>query len=182
MIADNLSKGEAASLKKVLGYLGTAGDHNGVTISIGAIKGPATGALTGNNQIRLDIRKIDADFLNPQMFRQGFDKTAEIGGTVVHEGTHGLDLATGAFDFRLRTKSREEINRTLTGFGASEARAYGNEGLVFKGLGIRSRDGLWNPSWAEADREVLRQTGIKDGVQRSLQPVRDAIREATGSK
>jgi RHS repeat-associated protein len=182
LASGNLSKREGAQLKRVLDYLGSAGDSNGVTVSFGSIVGAATGEMTGRNSILLDMRKIDAEFIDPRVSHAGYDKTAEVGGTAIHEGTHALDLVSGTFDFLLRTGTKGEIDRTIQGFSASEHDAYGNEGLVYKGLNIRSIDGLWNPSWAEADRDRLREAAIKQGVERSVGPVRDAIRNATKKK
>ncbi len=162
-----LTSAQERQLGQVLSYLGTEGDRNAVRISFGAVKGDAFGALVGPNQIKLDMMKIDADFDRPEVKQMGLDKVAEVAAYAIHEATHGRDLATGVFNFRIRLDTPSST-MDWTRLYAAEWRAYDNQSLVYKGLDIRSRDGLWNPSWFAADREVLRQSAIREGAQRSL--------------
>jgi hypothetical protein len=165
--SDNLTKEEKEILRATLDYLGTDGDGNKVRISFKSIKGSATGELAGNNQIRIDMGKIESNYQKPGM--DNFDLTAQVGGTTVHEGTHGKDLAEGIFNFRIRNSQKDQ---DFKAYEAAESRAWNAESYVFKGQNISSPDGLWNTSWKEVDREKLRSTGVQRGVQRSMEEVK----------
>jgi len=174
LASGKLSKKEQNKLKSTLDYLGTAGDGNDVRIAFGSIKGAATGILAGDNKIKIDMAKMEADFKRPEVARLGLDESAEVGAVGVHEGTHGSDKTTGVFNFSIRTGAF--MNQDLAAFKAAEVRAYGTESYIFKGLNISSRDGLWNTSWEAADREKLRNIGVQQGAQRSLDAVKKQIK------
>lgn len=173
----NLSGDEKKKPQGVLDYLGSAGDNNGVKISFESIKGAATGLDRGKGDIVIDMRKIDLDFSENAvpLVNAGLDKTAEVAGTAVHEGTHDRDRALRIFDFAIRTDTPGHTNMDLGLYQGAEERAYENQSFVFKGVNVRSRDALWNPSWAPSDQETMRSKDVQEGTRRSVQDARGRL-------
>ena len=118
---------------------------------------------------------MDREFIRPDLFRAGMNKVDEIGAVAIHEGTHANDAASGIYDFRVRTDTAAHTAADLSNFTEAERRGYEGASYVFKGLNVRSHDGLWNPSWAPADQETLRSKAVNEGAQRSMQAVKDAV-------
>lgn len=48
----------------------------------------------------------------------------------------------------------------------TETNAYGAQSSINKAFNTYSPDGLWNPSWAQADRETLRKAGVDRAAKR----------------
>ena len=168
LASGKLSKQEQNYLGAVLDYLGSATDKKGPKVDFGAVKGAATGVMTGDG-IRIDMAKLD------RAFSSGGNEVNEIGATAVHETKHQMDLVFGKFDFNVHTETEERKEADLYLFFLAEQRAYGAESFVFKGLDADDRSGLWNPSWREADKETLRKAGVKEGAARSVAQIRDEI-------
>jgi RHS repeat-associated protein len=175
LASGKLSKQERGYLQSVLKYLGSAADTKGPKVEFGAVKGPATGEmLTGQNTIRIDMAKLALAYLDPAVSGSGASEVNEVGGIAIHETRHLMDSA-GAFDFRIHTGSEERKEFDLYRSYLAEQRAYNAESFVFKGLDAVDRNGLWNPSWVEADKETYRQAAVRGSAARSNAQIREEV-------
>lgn len=152
----NLSRVERAALNKVVSTFGKAGDdRDGITISFGQTASPRRAAEAHSYKGDDGLLKTDITF-NSKTF--GRLNSAEIGGDLVHERSHGLDgVARGNMDPQTK---REEFQ--------SELKAYNVESLVGKGLNVPLYVGtanpLWNPNWPADSAEASRYTGVLSGA------------------
>jgi RHS repeat-associated protein len=148
--SDNLTKEQRAALNKVVSTFGKAGDeHDGVTISFGKTNEKASADAHSykdeNGLLRTDIT------FNSKVF--GSLNTTEVGGTLIHERSHGLDgVERGNMDPQ---NKKQEF--------ATEMRAYNVESLIPKALGV-AYPGLWNPNWAPDSAEASRFAGVFSGA------------------
>jgi hypothetical protein len=160
---------ERVALEKELASLGSADDKNGLKIEFGGLLGGWVGVFSSKtNTITFDLPKLDNLFLTNPATR-GYDKQAELAGFAIHEDTHKLDSDSGLLPLTIRPGHvKQDLQREYE----SEINAYGNQSLIFQGLGKPSIYGLWNPRWAEADKEQLRQKAVKREAQSSLDQVK----------
>jgi hypothetical protein len=85
---------EGKAIQKVIDLYGDADKKNGVNVSFGSFKDPAqTGEASmgkdGSINIKFDLTHINAD--GSHSSQPGASMFGERAGTVVHEGTHGVD-------------------------------------------------------------------------------------------
>src|SRR5262249_16635800 len=129
----NLSKEERAKLNKVVSTFGKASDdHDGITIFFGKTDAKASAHA---HSYRDDNRLLKTDItFNSSYFSKL--STVEVGGTLVHERSHGIDgITRGNMDPQTK---RQEFK--------TELRASDIESYVPKALGV-SYPGLWDPAW-----------------------------------
>ena len=129
---------QAKQLKSVLGFLGEPGKANGVVVkfdkldvgTLGQTHTETTTDLLGTHHttttITFDLGQVDSAVkLNSGHPLEPLDN--DVGGTLVHEGTHGRDDLAQGHD----PESKAEALTT-------ERNAYRNEGYVYDLLGVPS--------------------------------------------
>ena len=153
---------ERVKLEGILAKYGKEGKKNRVFISFGDAGGSPAQESTSvlgkfvlfgarARTITFDLGVIDKSIEN----RNDDSKPSiEFAGLVAHEGSHLFDKNL----FGNPVSYAGSLNTERTAFSA--------QSLVNKGLNALSEWGLWNPSWAEADRDKLRQAGVEHEAKR----------------
>jgi RHS repeat-associated protein len=137
---------EGKAIQKVIDFYGDAGKKNGVNVSFGSFKNPAqTGEASmgkdGSVNIKFDLAHINAD--GSHSSQPGASMFGERVGTVVHEGTHGVDERR--WGHNPQTDQQEDW---------TEHNAYRNESYAVTGLGWFSASGQFYPGMSNKDREA----------------------------
>ena len=161
--------GEYGRLDAALSAYGKEGDHNGVSVAFGALKGPAAGETTP-----LGDMKSFAVTLDPAKWTAGADGAKFLASDVGHEGTHVSDLgrvfAGGGTlsDFSLEYRGYQTSAYVFQGLFTPALGA--NQGIVMGGVTSRSLghggNVIWNTSWSAADKAAIqsRDVGITNVV------------------
>jgi RHS repeat-associated protein len=153
---------EGKAIQKVIDLYGDAGKKNGVNVSFGTFKNPnVTGQAVmgkdGSINIKFDLTKINASGSNSS--QPGASMFGERVGTVVHEGTHGVDERR--WGHNPQTDQQEDW---------TEHNAYRNESYAITGLGWFSASGQFSPGMSVKDREAAIDVDAKASDAASKQP------------
>jgi RHS repeat-associated protein len=167
--AENLKKrsAERKKLEDILAKYGTEGEKNRVFIAFGDAGGSPAQESTStfgrfglfgarSRTITFDFGVIDKSIQNRS---DGSNPAIEFGAIVSHEGSHLLDK-----NFFGNPVSYE-------GSLNAERSAFGAQSYVNQGLNSFSAWGLWNPSWAEADKDKLRQAAVEREAKRDADSI-----------
>jgi hypothetical protein len=153
--AEQLKEGskERKNLDAILTKFGAEGEKNKVKIAFGAAGGyPAeqsTSFFSRTNTITFDMNMIGNMLSRNAQANPDCKPSIGFAETVAHEGSHMLDKF-----FFGNPVNREGSYRT-------EFNAFGAQSYVPMSVNQYSHWGLWNPSWAEVDREALRQKAVQ---------------------
>ncbi|HJX83830.1 MAG TPA: RHS repeat-associated core domain-containing protein, partial [Candidatus Angelobacter sp.] len=165
--ANSLSKDDPKrkALEKALNAMGTAGDHNGVKVTFGQT--PSSGLMEAvGRTVFVDLERIDKGI--EQLKKDGWeiDPTVEVAAGVVHEGTH---------EAQPKLSIRNPLFWQLD--HEQEAEAYRASSYIGE-LGKQySLQGVWNPTWAEADRETKRSAEINAAATRSVDATKKELQD-----
>ena len=153
--AEQLKQGskERNRLDAILKKFGAEGEKNEVKIAFGSAGGyPAeqsTSLFGRTNTITFDMSMIGKALGQSTQANPDYKASIGFAEIVTHEGSHMLEK----FLFG-NPVNREGSYRTE--FNAFESQSY-----VPMSLNQHSFYGFWNPSWAEVDREALRQKAVQ---------------------
>jgi RHS repeat-associated protein len=142
--SDTLTANQKSAITGVLGFLGKAQKSNGVVVSFGAVMkgaGGQTGAEKAPDGSLVVTITLPATFVS-----KSEDRRAEVG---IHEGQHGMDD---------KASGRDPL--TFSEFLTTETNAYTVQSYVMMGVGGRSGNCVWDPTWG-ADADKNRRDAIK---------------------
>jgi hypothetical protein len=116
-----LSEAQTKSLSKVTGFLGKAGDKNGVTIKAESLSNGKAGEARSPNDLAVDTKNV-----NSQADKYGYPRDVTGGSVIAHETTHLLDAKQSG-----DPKSRSAEN-------ATEINAYSTQAAVFQAFDVKT--------------------------------------------
>jgi len=156
--SDKISDKEKKQIRNVLDAYGDEGRPNGVSIGFGHLSGaPAYTKQEGNAiTVWFDSSSLDYQTQHPA---RGTDAAVENAAMVAHEGEHVfIDQIYGP-----TMSSLGEVGLTF-----HEYESFDTQSLVNKALNKKSGWGLWNPSWANVDKELLRWKNVVRNTQEDV--------------
>jgi RHS repeat-associated protein len=142
---------ERKAIEAAISAYGIEGDGNNVRVAFGTL-GEGTPGVTDTDRQGHEVVKFDLGQFPDSHGKVNAD--VEAAAIVTHEGRHLID--DGIFG-PVTTRWRN-FTSVLT---VEERRAYRTQSYVNEAAGTESAFHVWNPSWAEADRDVLREAAVK---------------------
>ena len=146
------------AIESAIAAYGIEGDGNNVRVAFGTLS-QGTPGQTDTDRQGHDVVKFDFSQFPDSHGRVSAD--IEAAAIVTHEGRHLID--EGIFG-QVTTRWRN-FTSILT---VEERRAYRTQSYVNEAAGTESAFHVWNPSWAEADRELLRESAVKHAAEEDV--------------